>query len=521
MKTKALANAVVACIAMTAGIVPDAQAMNLNPMGSGQVLIYPYYTVNAGNQTLISVVNKTDQGKAIRVRFREGRNARSVLDFNLYLSPFDVWTASAFSLSDTGPNNPGNLITFDNSCTVPAIKGNTALPVLANGARYAPFLNFSYTGTTDDAGPDTLDRSREGYFELIEMGEVVDRERTSLTAITHSGGVPNNCLLVQRAWLPGTAGATIAYWTFNQSTDIAPPKGGLFGTASIIDALGGTMMSYDAEAIDGFSDIVQHESPGTISPSLANARTTAGTAAAQVFSKGALVTSTYPIAQAIDAVSALFVQDEVFNEFATSASAGAASEWVVTFPTKYAYSDQELVGVTAIAPFTRIFPRAVSSTNSGTAAVDFEPTLFDREEGPPRSFCPPRDPNCCGFLCPPLPPIPQLMWSSNVVAFNQPMSATNPSVILGSRLAINEQPSDVGVLDGWASYRFYAATGIEDSLIQSQRMRPDQNGGRWNGLPVIGFAATSFTNGQLTPGVLSNYAGAAKHRGSNAYGTAP
>ena len=32
--------------------------------------------------------------KSVKVRFLEGKNSREVLDFNLFLSPFDVWTAA-------------------------------------------------------------------------------------------------------------------------------------------------------------------------------------------------------------------------------------------------------------------------------------------------------------------------------------------------------------------------------------------------------------------------------------------
>ena len=37
----------------------DAHAIHLSTDGRGQVLIYPYYTVNGGNATLLSVVNTT------------------------------------------------------------------------------------------------------------------------------------------------------------------------------------------------------------------------------------------------------------------------------------------------------------------------------------------------------------------------------------------------------------------------------------------------------------------------------
>jgi len=108
-----------------AGLIQCAEAANLNPGGTGQALIYPYYTVNNDLNTLLSVVNTRDEVKAVKLRFLESDNGQSVLDFNLYLAPFDVWTAA---LSATG--NGAELATADNSCT----------PFLGNPQ---PFLRFS------------------------------------------------------------------------------------------------------------------------------------------------------------------------------------------------------------------------------------------------------------------------------------------------------------------------------------------------------------------------------------------
>ncbi len=47
-----------------------AGAVSLSASGMGQVLIYPYYTVNKGQDTLISVVNASDVGKIAGSRFR-------------------------------------------------------------------------------------------------------------------------------------------------------------------------------------------------------------------------------------------------------------------------------------------------------------------------------------------------------------------------------------------------------------------------------------------------------------------
>jgi hypothetical protein len=512
-----LGAAIVAGIGLGGIVAPQAQALNLDPRGVGQVLVFPYYTVNAGNQTLVSVLNNSAAGKAVKVRFREGGNARPALAFNLYLSPFDVWTASVFSRSDIGADQPANLVTVDNSCTVPRIKGNTARPTLSNGNRYAPFNNLAYTGAADDAGADNLERTREGYFELIEMGEVVNRERGSLTAITHgSNGVPADCAQIENAWVSlDAAPPATAYWTSNPLTDLAPPQGGLIGTASIIDAFAGTIVPYNAEAIDAFSDIAQHTAPSAAGPTLASARTSAEVATAHVFDDSTPVTSSFPLSRAIDAVSALFMQDVLYNEFVTSAAVAGSTEWVVTFPTKFAYADEAVVGSAAIPPFTRVFPKVASATHTGSAAVDAFSTGHIRDDESrvdfcEHAFCPFPDTTGAFF-----------QWASNVIAFNQPNAPTLGSLILGARQVRNVHTlGELGVerLDGWASFHlFYDAHAVPGVLADRQRLRPDHQGGVWYGLPLVGFSASAYTNGELMPGVLSNYSGSFRHKGESSY----
>ena len=119
MNRKNLTAAVLAGLAGAAGIVGSAQAVNINPDGLGQVLIYPYYTVNGGNNTLLSVVNTSEDAKAVKVRFMEGQNSQEVLDFNLYMSAYDVWAAAI-----TDYNGTPALKIDDTSCTVPYLYMN-------------------------------------------------------------------------------------------------------------------------------------------------------------------------------------------------------------------------------------------------------------------------------------------------------------------------------------------------------------------------------------------------------------
>jgi len=348
------------------------------------------------------------------------------------------------------------------------------------------------------------------------MGEVHDLDRGSLTAITHdTSGVPDDCGQIRAAWTSGAGSA--AYWLINNEFDIDPPTGGLFGSAGIIDVAFGAMLSFNADAIDGFSYEELHNPPGSTQPSLADAETAAGTATTYVFNNGQLITSNYPsLTQGIDASSAVFMHDAIYNEFVTDASIAAKSEWVVTFPTKRYYVDQAITGTVADPPFTRIFP---TTGTQGTAPVDIILTVKNREEGPTSSFCDnPEDPNCLDFS--PLPPgqtvnTPQLRFEANVVTINDTTAAS--SDVLASTLTSNVDANSIGVVDGWMRMGLYAtAEPIPgQTRITEHIMRIDEVGGeQYLGLPTTGFWAARFTNAGAQPGLLATYAGLWKHKGS-------
>ena len=123
----------VAIASVSVALMPTAaSAVNLTSDGRGQVLLYPYYTTRTdvlGNPygTLLSVVNATASAKAVRVRFLEGKNSREVLDFNLFLSPFDVWTGAVLPELATGGARLG---TADLSCTLPSFTVQSTCTVL-------------------------------------------------------------------------------------------------------------------------------------------------------------------------------------------------------------------------------------------------------------------------------------------------------------------------------------------------------------------------------------------------------
>jgi hypothetical protein len=489
MKRNSLTTALLAGLAGAAGLASTAEAVNLNPDGLGQVLVYPYYTVNNNLSTLISVVNTTNKVKGVKVRFLEGKDSQEVLDFNLYLSPFDVWTGAVFTLSNTGG---ATLITADKSCTVP--------PIPAAGV---PFRNTQYAQITPDNGGTSLSRTREGHLEMITMVDLLPG--TLATDATHVNGVPVSCPALNTAWAPGGTWAVS-----NGSAQTTLPTSGIYGAGSIVDVANGHLQTYTADAIEGFytnstAPTALHSNPGTTLPSLKSADNGGGFAFSHVFqSNGTVVDSTWTAGTA-DAVTALYMHNAIFNEFVTDPALGATSDWVVNFPTKkfYVFDPGE-----AVAPFTQFFP------DNGEACEPIGIEYWDREERIPGTppgttdFSPP---------VPGAPPgVPVLCWEAQIVTFNQALTFNNdgtssPSAVYGSVLAqnintlIGVPPAQTTAKTGHSKLSFDTDAGHELDSI---------DGDAYFGLPVTGFWSVNYVNVAAQFGVLANYSGSYRHRAS-------
>jgi len=132
-------------------------ALALNGDGVGHSLFVPYFSAQDTNNTLITLIN-TDavNGKAVKVRFRGAANSDDIFDFQVFLSPSDVWTASV----SKGANGLAKLVTTDVSCTKPARS------VLSGASFLTARLDPSLTGDALNSG------TREGYVEIFNMGDI-------------------------------------------------------------------------------------------------------------------------------------------------------------------------------------------------------------------------------------------------------------------------------------------------------------------------------------------------------------
>jgi len=451
----------------TLGLAGTAGAVTTGSLG--EVLLYPYYSVRNGNDTLITVVNTTNYPKAVKVRFLEAMNSQEVLDFNLYLSKNDIWTGVVTTTADGA-----KIKTTDNSCTVPAI------PVDGE-----PFRNTQYSSANPDGETVSLDRTREGYVEIIEMGVVnhVDIDSGSATvwfddAVTHSNGVPANCVAVKNDWSDGNF----------TSGSLSSPIGGLMGTGTLINVAKGTDFSYDPVTLDNFSIVANHTQPGALTPTLEQAFPQTSV----VFYQGSAVTSNWGNnGLAADPVSALIMRTDVLNEFTVEPALAAGTDWVVNFPTKRYYvkpdldTDADSVDWNFDRPFTQDFKKNGACEEVGLSIHDREErtTTTDVDFSPP----PPVGKNA---LC----------WEVNVMTFNN----TN---VLGSAIALNVPNQNFN--SGWL------ALGFPSPVVRPEgnfaREMVSDEGLTYSGLPVIGFGVQQYVNGNLG-GVVSNYGGSFVHK---------
>ena len=347
-----------------------AEPVHINPEGIGQVLIYPYYTVRNGWTTLLSIVNNDSaNGKAVKLRFLEGKNGALTASLNVFLAPNDVWTAAI--LAGTGSDAPPRLASNDLSCTFPTLRSATSLA----------FSTRALAADGDALALQTVDRLREGYFEVIGMADIpfnrIALSGTLQAQIQNFGYAPTGpaCTLV------GDVAIT------NYADQITALTGGLSGAATLLNVLGGASAEYSPVAINGFwADGVNAATPALIASTSSQPNlSSGGNRIAHNSVGGQAYFSTF--ARSIDAVSAVLMTEQLRGEHAYTVDNTIATSWVITMPTKRFYTQSA-----AVAPFTSSW-----DTSNGSACEDIGLLSFDRESSPDSV-------DTCGLgVCPPPP----------------------------------------------------------------------------------------------------------------------
>lgn len=459
----------------------SASAVEVNPNGTGQVLLYPFYTVKNNTTTSVHITNTTGQTKAVKVRFSEGKNTWEVLDFNLYLSPYDVWTGSI--LPDD--NGGAKLITNDTSCTVPAI------PSAGVSFRNALYSSGDIFGNGEPESDTSLARLQEGHLEVIEMGEVLNTtDFPAADYIEHTDGVPENCAELTEAWKNGE-------WVADRDANMSAPTGGLSGAGYLINVSQGYQVAYDAVAIDNFWNLSgagnsAHNRPGTSFPDL-NGQVEdntgnivkLGNTSSNVVANGGLVTSNW--SETIDALSAVLMANTITNDYNVYAGTASETDWVISFPTKHFYVNGA-ESRNGLGPNRAPFTSSYEADDNDGACEPIGLIYFDAEERTTTT-----NTGSVDFSPSSPAPGPELCWETSRITFNN-------SNIFGSGDSLNNISVDYS--GGWSRITFNQTMTSIDVPAHV-----------YTGLPVIGFSATVAKNGTLNGGtVLANYGSSFEHK---------
>lgn len=509
-----------------------ATQLKVNNSGIGHNLIVPYYTAQAANATLITLTNTTAVGKAVKIRFRGAENSDDVKDFQIFLSPFDVWTANV-SQSATGE---AQITTDDASCAKPTMVAKTAYKFGTD--RLSTVANVAGT--------------REGYIEIFNMGDIpatysafqvantapavtLGAVNPLATAVTHvAGKAPCSgaaftaldtdttaATLLRGLDLP-TTGLTASWIIINTATGAAyggnataiqaltagnaPAAGNLVYWPQSTAFVVGETRGYTADpllagnltaapAVIPAIKALMQDLPDMSTPYIGGL-TTAVNTAVNAAASYAVDTLAWAATGQASRLTASLAATSVNNEFFSDSAAvqiGAATDWVFSMPTRrynvaynYAtkarvFNDYTVSAAQAAAPdvtgLVNYFSLANTAVTGSTICVDgVTPVAYDREEGTNSSvaFSPSASPVFCG--------------ETGVWGVNQTLAAGGASAVLtGSLTSQGITFAPIAISAGWMSVATPGLGGI--------------------GLPVIG---SSFT--KVSSNASTNYGWNTDHR---------
>ena len=186
-----------AVAAATAGYTGAVSAQEVSSRNLGDLGLIPFYTVQGGFATAIHIINTTNKTQVVKLRARRGFDSADALDFNIIMSPEDVWVGSMTKKAD----DTIVITTDDTTCTAPAgdPTGNEGV------------VEFVMPDNNSDSLINYRTMAEEGYIEIIGMAEIGVDSPIGI-ASKHVDGVPRDCAAVRSNFFR-VAGAAVPGYT--------------------------------------------------------------------------------------------------------------------------------------------------------------------------------------------------------------------------------------------------------------------------------------------------------------------
>lgn len=379
---------VAAVAAATAGY---AQAQSVSNNGFGDLALVPYYTVNDDFVTGVHIINSSDATQVVKVRLRRGADSMDALDFNLILSPEDMWVG----FINEEDNGQITFNTQDTSCTAPATtNGRFVMPAIYR------------------------EGAEEGYIEVISMGEIPVSSPIGI-ASKHKAGTPVDCAAVRSNFFsigsayPGNPGnqanptaskGVINFETTHQSVGDASAYGGtangcLADTGATLcvneysDASNALKVSYfirdNASGVE-FGGEAYHIANFLGEPAMSNQQGGLSSGDLSGFdypdlNGGAIDGTTRNLFQSLRSNDVLGAM-AVANDWSANTANGVSTDWVLTMPGQYTmldlatYTDGfDTTGITGADDCIDVSGSIACDNRDIPVVIDLN--IFDREEG--------------------------------------------------------------------------------------------------------------------------------------------
>jgi len=480
MKRNVIALGVATAISVLAGnafaaVVPNTAvgggATTVNSDGLGNQLVFPYFTTQGDNATLINIVNTdTVRGKALKVRFRGAGNSDDIYDFQVLMSPGDIWTAAVTQNAD----GVSQLSTSDKTCTIPSV---------VSGA----FTNVNRLDSTKD----TAAQTREGYIEVINMADIVDvtgttadlfsrvkhvsgvapcsgaaiealvNDITTYSALTAAGmdyptsGLAGDWIILNQANTAAWSGSALALATTNANAVFFPQTDATYAATDAVTA--------DPVLVNGSVPSVSFDFPDLSTPY-------AGGVSSAVVQR--------------DQTTGQLATTSVLNEYVTDDTIAAVTDLLFSQPMRRYYVAVNYAGVAssvAVSPASNAFVQRNVTAGSNYYNVSGVTTVVDRviclRSVAFRAWDREETTTSTQFVI-----SPGVSTSYNICGEAAVTSINNGGVTTGSALGATVARNNIEVpyTDGWLDFNLGAAVS--------------------SGLPVIGASFMRASNGAVNYG---------------------